>query len=123
MARKKTSSVPGSINFWRFARDVVFQTMNRGLFLPLLLFLIIALYFYRYPAQELPYLTDKFILGLKEWWLVGYLLFIFTIVVWGVHSKLQRRTIADELKRISKERDKLQELQLGRKLIKSSEEQ
>jgi hypothetical protein len=52
-------------------------------------------------------------------WLAGYVLFVLACVGWALHARAQRRMIADEMRRVSDERNRLQNHAAGAKFHSS----
>ncbi|MCC5806349.1 MAG: hypothetical protein JJU00_08470 [Opitutales bacterium] len=117
-ASKGRRSPPGAyrINAWTFLRDVFVRAIDRGQ-LPLLLigsaFLIVL---WRLPEEQLLPLMEKIIALLASGRILGYVLFILTLVAWVVHASLMRRAAHHEHHRIGREKSEMQELQTRQNL-------
>ena len=114
----KTSPVP-KVGFFHFLRDVFVASINKGQFPLAILGLVLGIYCVRVPPDVLAEHGREFFMGLRDGFLVGYLLFFTTLGGWYVHAKSLRRKHHDELNRIATEETELQKKQLGSK-IKSS---
>ena len=101
-------------------RDVLIASVNKGQ-LPVaifgLFFVILAI---KMPSEQAGKLIFDLLDLVIKGKLLGYVLFVCAIFGWLIHTKRQRRTIAKEIKRIGKEKTKLQE-KLVPNLIESSE--
>jgi|HubBroStandDraft_1064217.scaffolds.fasta_scaffold569872_1 hypothetical protein len=111
MAKGKTHR--SEANFWGMVRDVSLAAISKGQ-LPVLIagiiFIIMAL---RMPPDDISKLAFQMLSDLRGGYLVGYLLSCVFLISWYVHARSQRRTIADEVDRIGKEKSKLQSEQIG----------
>jgi len=109
----KGDNRPPGVTWAQAARDVLIASMNRGQFPLALLGAIILSLIWRMPEQEVGILVSRLIQGLENFYLGGYLLFLATLVGWYIHAKHQRRIIAEEMERLSNERNKLRGTTLG----------
>ena len=108
MARRQR----GRTNGWDVLRDVLLACTNKGQ-LPLIMGgVLLAIPLLRMPAQDASRFMFEFLSDIREARIVGYVLFVLTLVGWYLHARLQRRTIHDEIQRISRERSRLQQREL-----------
>ena len=96
-------------------RDVFIASMSKGQFPLAILGICTMLIILKMPSDNISNLVDKFLGLLAEWKIVGYVGAIFLSFGWFFHSKFQRRTFTDEIRRIFEERNKLQEKLTGKK--------
>lgn len=126
MAKKKSKTKARDrgvqSNFWGMLQIVLIAAINKGQ-LPGTCFTIVAIVLaIRVPRQEIAkvisQMFDIVVLGN----FVGYILFFVSLSLWYLHNKRERRISENELRRVSRERDKFQRQVLGDKLIESSED-
>lgn len=121
MAKKKTKErASRTVNVWAMVRDVLIASINKGQ-LPIagvILFVIILAV--KMPSEQAGELLTKIFDFLINGYLLGYILFVASVFGWFAHVKIQRRTFANEIRRVGDEKTKLQEKILP-KLIDSSE--
>ena len=96
-------------------RDVFIASMSKGQFPLAILGILAMIIILKMPSEDISNLAAKFIGLLSEWKIVGYVGAIFLAFGWFFHSKFQRRTFSDEVRRISEERNILQEKLTGKK--------
>ncbi len=111
----------GKVTFWHMWRDVLVTAMNKGQFPLALLGLILIVILIKLPSETISKLTSRLYGDLKNLSLVGYVMWVLTMAAWYAHARLLRRTYAMELSRLSAERTRLQDRQLG-DLMSSSED-
>jgi len=121
MAKNKRRHTLQKIGFFQMIRDVLVQSMGKGLFLPACIFFLLLTALIRMPQEDVSKLVFETFHGIKSMYLLGYLLAIGLGLGWAFHAKFQRRVLGDEVIRIAKERTRLQKL-LGENYIESSEE-
>lgn len=94
---------------WAHAvRDVLNTAMNRGQ-LPILIVMLAFLFvLYRLPAEDISKLTFLFLEYIKTGYIVGYLLFIGTVLLWIRDAKRNRRDYAKLEKEFKKYLSKTQ---------------
>lgn len=102
-------------------RDVLVQSMGKGLFLPACIFILLFTALIRMPQEDVSKLVFETLDGIKSKYLLGYLLAFVLACGWAFQAKWQRRFLGDEVNRLAEERTKLQKV-LGEKHIESSEE-
>lgn len=110
------------VTAWQFLRDVFVTSINKGQFPIAILALVISIYCVRVPPDVLAEHGREVFVGLKNGYLVGYVLFIMTVGGWWSHAKGLRRKHYEELDRIAPEKTELQKKLLGNK-VKSSKSQ
>jgi hypothetical protein len=121
MAKSKQKYRLQKIGFFHMIRDVLVQSMGKGLFLPACLFILILTALIKMPSEDVSRLVFETFEGIKSFYLFGYFLSFALACGWAFHSKYQRRVLGDEVMRIANERTRLQKL-LGKKDVESSEE-
>ena len=108
------------IGFWTMWRDVLIASMNKGQFPLAMIGLIFAIMLLRMGGDQVSELAFSALDKLERGWLLGYAWAIVSSLSWFFHVKLQRRTIHEEMKRLSDERTILQE-KLNRGKLGSSQ--
>lgn len=108
------------VGFYHMMRDIFVTAINKGQFVTALLGLILLVVFFRLPVNDLSNIVKDVIDNLKNGVLLGYLLFIFSLIGWYIHAKRSRTIATLEEKRIGNEKSKLQEKAgLGNKVVSS----
>jgi hypothetical protein len=74
-------------------RDVVTAAINKGQLPALFAGAIILVFIWRLPENELAQLAHRMVDGLKEGWMLGYVLFILAISGWAFYSYRSRMLI------------------------------
>ncbi|MCI5764017.1 hypothetical protein [Actinobacillus porcinus] len=88
-------------------RDVLNTAMNRGQ-LPILIVMLAFLFvLYRLPSEDISKLTFLFLEYLKTGYIVGYILFIVTVLAWIRDAKRNRRNYAKLEKEFKKYSSKM----------------
>ncbi len=101
-------------------RDVVVTSMNRGQ-LPVLGMISVALVLiWRLPEERAAELVFSILAALRRGELLAYVLLVFTLAGWYLHSKWMRKMFSAEAKRIGREKSGLQS-QLTGENFKSSD--
>jgi hypothetical protein len=76
----------------------------------------------RMPQADITILMNEIVQHMKNGYYLGYVWGIIATFLWYRHTRWQRRSTTDEMKRISEERDMLQSKQLGKNNVPSSED-
>ena len=112
--RNTTPNTAGAI------RDVFCHAISKGQLPILIVGAIILVSLWRLPAKDLTTFWTEVFRLVEKGYLIGYILFVGTIIAWHFHSKWQRRTMGNELHRVADERTALQQKLVPE--IKSSKE-
>lgn len=100
-------------------RDVLIASMNKGQ-LPLIIVLfVVILTVWKMPSEDVSKLVFFTVDQLINGMLFGYFLFSATLIGWFFHARWQRKRLTSEIERVSMERTKIQEQNLGNQ-VKSS---
>lgn len=110
---------PHKVTIWEMFRDIFVNATNKGQLPATILGLLFVIYFIRMPVEDLKQLGSNVVEYLKSGYLLGYFLFIITVLGWFYHAKRLRRTATKEQERIGNEKTTLQKKHLPGK-IKSS---
>jgi len=94
--------------------------MNRGQLIPVAIFFLLLVALLKMPEDQVAKLVFEILDGFRNHSILGYGLWGGTVLAWFMHSKWQRRTIQDELDRVTKERNRFQEMQLPAALESSN---
>jgi hypothetical protein len=119
-AGRKGSRAGAKVSVFEFLRDVLVASMNKGQFPAALIAMIVLSMIWRMPPADVSKLVFRLLDVAEEKSLVGYAASVLCVFGWYFHARYQRRLIAREMQRISRERNQLQARELGKKL-KSSE--
>lgn len=101
-------------------RDIVIAAMNKGQLLPLGMLGVILLALYRMPAEDVSSLMFGLVDGTASG-LLGWIVAVLSLMGWYAHARFQRRTHADEMKRVGDEKKALHEQLLGDKAVSSKD--
>jgi hypothetical protein len=107
------------MNFPQAIRDVLIASMNKGQFPLALVGAIIIISIIKMPQNDVSKLVFSVIDLLVEGYMLGYLLFLSTVLLWFIHAKFQRRTFSSEIERMAEEKNRVQQQNLGRDLKSS----
>lgn len=97
-------------------RDVLIASMSNGLFLAAVMALIVVLFIYRLPSEELLVFAKNVYKGFGDLSFLGWILWLITCASWLFHVKYINRTNKKENIRLTNEKDKYQK-QLFNKAI------
>lgn len=118
---KGDRAAPPKIGFWHMLRDVLVASLNKGQFPLACLFVVVLVFVIRMPPTDLSKLAWRLLDDLESAKLLGYALFVITLVGAFIHARFLRKMASGEMGRVAQERNKLQERALGQPL-KSSDE-
>src|SRR5687768_10060257 len=104
----RAASTEGKVGFWHMTRDVFVASLNKGQFPVALAGFIFWTMILRMPKEDVSRLTFEIFKDLKAGYLVGYVLAVLLAFAWFFHSKRLRRITAQELQRVTAERNRLQ---------------
>jgi hypothetical protein len=122
MGNSKTSTkqvVDKRVTIAQAARDIVIAAMNKGQLIPVVLGAGIIIILWRMPSDDVTKLANRLLDMLSNHAIVGYALWLVTIMVWYVHATHVRNVHNVESGRIGKEKSRLQE-QLSDRALPSS---
>lgn len=122
MAARRGSGDKNKVGFWEMVRDVAVAALNRGQFPLALVAAVMMLIIWRMPSEDVGKLGLQIFSDLRSGYLVGYVIAFLAIGGWFFHAKAQRRAISTEMRRLTVERNKLQESKIGAKLPSSEKE-
>ncbi len=108
-----------NINFWAMMRDVLIASMNKGQFPIALVAFVFIIMILKMPAKDVSKLVFDIFDAVKIKVYLGYIFAGVLLILWFIHTKLQRSFFSKEIERISEERNKLQEKLLGDKVASS----
>ncbi len=89
-------------------RDMVNNAMNRGQLLGLGVLFIVILILFRSPKEKIGMLLADIYSDLLQGYLIGYILWLLTVIVWWYHVKTIRSELSKEYKRMGTEKSNLQ---------------
>jgi hypothetical protein len=105
--------------FYDMLRDVLIASLVKGQFLIALGALILIILIVKLSSRDLGRIVLR-MLDVVERGHIGYLLAGVSLFGWCLHAKYQRRAAVRELRRLSRERNRLRPRSLG-DVVKSSE--
>jgi hypothetical protein len=89
-------------------RDVLIASMANGLFLIAVVALIITIFVYRLPSEQLLIFAKNVYVGFENLYILGWILWITTCGIWLFHIRYIRKINNKEVLRLSDEKDKYQ---------------
>lgn len=104
-------------------RDIIVTAMNRGQLPILAVCAIFFILIYKLDANQAFQLLNNFITELKSFYIVGWILWLLTIIMWFLYSKRIRKDFSTEMKRVEIEKSKAQAKASHRKLPSSDKQQ
>ena len=107
-------------NFWGMVRDIIIASFNKGIFLPVGIWLLFLILFLKLNHEDALYLLVNFRTLLLDLRILGWFLFGITVILWCFSVKRLRRVHAEEMRRVSEEKKGYQEKELGQKLGSSN---
>jgi len=107
-------------NFYGMLRDIVIGSMNKGLFLPTALLLIILTLLLKLDSDQSYNILLKILEAFKRFQIVGWVLSFLFLYLWFNNTKRLRSIHNSEMYRVSAEKKDLQEKLLGKKLQTSN---
>lgn len=123
MSGQRKQSTEHTITWAQAFRDIIVTAMNRGQ-LPILAFCaIIFILIYKLDAHQAFKLLNNFITELKNLYIIGWILWGLTIIMWFLYSKRIRKDFSTEMKRVGTEKSKAQAKASHRKLPSSDKQQ
>ena len=114
---KQTNQSP--VTWAQAFRDIIITAMNRGQLLLLMVTGIFILLIWKLDSKQAFDLLNSFIEKLKDWSIVGWILWGFTVFVCFFLFRKVRTDFSYEMKRVGKEKSKAQEKALQRSLPSS----
>ncbi|WP_156529904.1 hypothetical protein [Klebsiella oxytoca] len=112
----KSSGSNGKVTWAQAVRDMVNRSMSTGQLLPFGIFVLLAIVFWRMPAEDLRETMHEIISGFIEGHLWGWGVSLILLVVWVSHAKRMRKEFSEEADRIGKEKTGLQQRRTSQKL-------
>ena len=97
-----------STNVWGMIADIAVAAINRGQFLPLCLFALVAFIVWKMPTEDVSNLVFR-LFDVADSAILGYFLFVLSCLGWFYHARLQRRIFESEIDRIGREKSILQQ--------------
>ncbi|EKN6119591.1 hypothetical protein ACSOQT_001992 [Yersinia enterocolitica] len=111
-AKASRGGKPGNnsrVTWAQATRDVINRAMSTGQMLPLGIFILLVIIFWRVSPEELASVLHEIVNGLMDGMLLGWILCATSIVCWAAHVKRMRKMFSDEAERIGKEKTNLQQ--------------
>lgn len=120
MANKPKASAT-KLNFWAMMNNVLVTALSKGQFPVACVFFIVLVMVLKMPGEDVTRLALSILTELVNWRLVGYVASVLLAGGWFGHTRWQRSRYERELKRVTDERNQLQEGSGLGQLIESSE--
>lgn len=106
-------------NIWGMMRDIIIASMNKGLFIPAAIFLLLLILFLKLNSEDTRILLKEIFDIFTQWKTLGWVIALFSIIGWIYNTKYLRRIHAIEMRRIAEEKKLLQEKNINEKLPSS----
>ncbi len=107
-------------NFWGMMRDVLIQSLNKGQFLIGLVGFIIMILVLKMSQDQVDKMMMELVQMFKSLYYFGWFLAIVCIFGWYLTSKKLRKIQSQEVTRMAKEKNALQELAINKSLSTSN---
>ncbi|MBZ7499697.1 hypothetical protein FMJ36_17015 [Klebsiella michiganensis] len=115
-SQKSKSGSNGKVTWAQAVRDMVNRSMSTGQLLPFGIFVLLAIAFWRMPAEGIRETIHEIISGFVGGQLWGWGFSLVLLIGWVSHAKKMRKEFSDEADRIGKEKTGLQQKQTPQKL-------
>lgn len=109
------------LNFWAMMSNVLVTSLSKGQFPIACLFFLFVIMLLKMPAADVTRLALGILTDLGNFKLGGYVISMVFLGGWFAHTRWQRRSYEKELKRVTEERNQLQEGRGLGNLLESSE--
>jgi len=100
------------VTFFEMLRDALVASLRKGQFPMAVMGLIAVIAVCRMPAANLSQLVFRILDAAEAREYGGYALSVMITLAWAIHGKRQRREFTTEVRRLSDELDRLQQLAL-----------
>ncbi|BCO32863.1 hypothetical protein TspCOW1_29660 [Thiohalobacter sp. COW1] len=120
MGRKGKKQPQPKVTWAQAFRDIVIAAMNRGQLLLLMVVAVVIIPVWKMTPEESSRLVFDVLENLKNGSILGYILFVSTVLGWFFHARAMRRIYSNEYRRIGKEKSAIQSKAAGAK-FKSSD--
>jgi hypothetical protein len=107
------------INWAQMVRDVLIASMNKGQFPIAIISFIVVLLIIKMPPEDVSELVFSIRDELVKGTVAGWFLFGVSIIGWFAHARWQRKQMTREIDRLSIERNKVQQKNLGSHMVSS----
>lgn len=104
-------------------RDIIVVAMNRGQLPILAVCAIFFILIYKLDADKAFQLLNSFMIELKRFSILGWILWVLTVIAWFFSAKKVRKDFSSEMRRVGREKSKAQEKAADRKLPSSDRRQ
>ena len=105
----KPQPYTAKVNFWAFLRDVTMHAITKGQFPAVAMTGLLAVIIVKLPANHVALLVDRILANLTTLKGLSLIMNIVFPILWAVHTRWQRGSIAAEMDRIGREKTALQE--------------
>lgn len=92
-------------------RDVMLRAMSSGQLVPITISIVLMIFAWRLPQDELSRLAFSIVDGFKEHSLAGWAISVVLVLLWSWHARVMRRCFSSEAQRIGNEKTKYQQKQ------------
>lgn len=116
---KQKSKFQAKVTWAQAFRDIIIAAMNRGQLLLLMVTAIFIILIWKLNSEQSFSLLNNFIEKLKDWSILGWILWIITVFLCFILFRKTRTDFSHEMKRVGKEKSKAQEKSLQRSLPSS----
>lgn len=114
--KRRSGNRNSSLGPWDAIERIGVRAIDRAQVIPVGLTAIVIVIFYRLPAEEIGPIVEKTLNGLADFQLLGWALFVLTIIGWSLNVRFLRSISWREHDRIGREKTKVQELLAEKKL-------
>jgi hypothetical protein len=116
---QRRTTVDRRVTWAQAFRDIFVAALNKGQLLPVTMALALLIWIARMDSSDLPKVYYDFRALLLRHEMIGYVLWIITLIAWVIHARFVKGTTDAESGRIGKEKTGLQEQLAGRSFSSS----
>jgi hypothetical protein len=123
MTRRKNNRNSGEYhkpNIWGMLRDIGVSSLNKGQFPIAIAGAIIIILIIKMPSEDASKLIFDLLGLLLSTHIIGWILAFVLSIGWFLHVKSNRRIHTEEMRRVTDEKNRLQETLLNKKLTSSN---
>lgn len=105
---------------WQALRDIFREAIVRGQLPALGVLLVLVIVAARLDPKDLSEIVKEVVHHALYLHLLGWLLWLLTVILWFYSARRERKFLMDEVRRLAKERTEWQRMALGKEEVKSS---
>lgn len=115
-ARRRTAEENKNLTWKQVVENVLIASLARGQFPVAIAGLVAVVIIWKMPSGDVSKLAFGVLDSLIQGQLLGYAMMVMAVAGWFTHVRWQRRMLDREMRRVSAERNRIQEAKVGLKL-------